>query len=216
MFLPITLYRASTTLTSMSVWRACTLLSKAAWVNQFNYILSLIFGGTRGLEKAFPVDNSGLVVGRLLTCTCVEPAPPIELTSSRKEAPQARRSRVSSQVTFIQSFLHHAWPKIRGPESDSRPALIVVAHVFNWPPARLRHVRGGVGRRRSLISSQSGRLAARPNQRNLLFRYTFKVEAAPQFHRRPSTSFCRLLNWFATVEQNLAHHCLIDLAVCAH
>ncbi len=32
--------------------------------------------------------------------------------------------------------------------------------VFSWPPACLRHVRGGVGRRRSLIGSPSGRLAA--------------------------------------------------------
>ncbi len=35
--------------------------------------------------------------------------------------------------------------------SGSRSALIVVAHVFSWPPARLRHVRGVVGRRRSLV-----------------------------------------------------------------
>ncbi len=27
----------------------------------------------------------------------------------------------------------------------SRSALIVVAHVFSWPPVRLRHVRGGTG-----------------------------------------------------------------------
>ncbi len=39
----------------------------------------------------------------------------------------------------------------------------VVAHVFSWPPARLRHLRGGVGRSRSLISSSSGRPAAWPN-----------------------------------------------------
>ncbi len=37
--------------------------------------------------------------------------------------------------------------------------------VFSWPPLRLR---GGVGRRRSLISLPSGRLAACPNQRSLL------------------------------------------------
>ncbi len=40
---------------------------------------------------------------------------------------------------------------------DSRSALVVVAHVFSWPTARLRHVRGGVGRRRSSIRSPSGR-----------------------------------------------------------
>ncbi len=106
-------------------------------------------------------------IENLLTCTCVgihsgrvEPASPIELTTSRVEALQARRSCVSSRKIFTQSFLHRVWPKTHGPEIGSRSALIVVAHVFSWPPARLRNVRGGVGRRRSLISSQSGRLAA--------------------------------------------------------
>ncbi len=101
------------------------------------------------------------------TCTCVgihpgrvEPASAIALTTSRTEAFQARRSCASPLDTFTQSFLHRAWPKTRGPEIGSRSALVVVAHVFSWPPVRLRHVRGGVGRRRSLISSPSGRLAA--------------------------------------------------------
>ncbi len=84
----------------------------------------------------------------------------IELTTSRTETLQARQSCASSLDTFTQSFHHRAWPKTRGPEIGSRSALIVVAHVFSWPPARLRHVRGGVGRRRSLISSPSGRLVA--------------------------------------------------------
>ncbi len=51
---------------------------------------------------------------------------------------------------------------------DSRSALVVVAHVFSCPPARLRQVRGGVGRRRSLISSPLGRLAAWPKRRSPL------------------------------------------------
>ncbi len=55
--------------------------------------------------------------------------------------------------------LHRAGPKIRDPESGSRSALIVVAHVFSWLPVRLRHVRGSVGRSRYLISSPSGSLA---------------------------------------------------------
>ncbi len=104
----------------------------------------------------------------VLTCTCIgihpgriEPASSIALTTSRTEALQTRRSCASALDTFTQSFLHRAWPKIRGPEIGSRSALIVVAHVFSWPPARLRHVRGGVGRR-SFISSPSGRLAACP------------------------------------------------------
>ncbi len=105
----------------------------------------------------------------LLTCTCtcvgihpgrVEPASPIALTTSRMQAFQARWSCASSLDTFTQSFLHRAWLKTRGPESCSRSALIVIAHVFSWLPARLR---GGVRRRRSLISSLLGR-----NQRSLL------------------------------------------------
>ncbi len=104
------------------------------------------------------------------TCTCVgihpgrvEPASPTALTTSRTEALQARRSCASSLDTFTQSFRHRAWPKTRGPKIGSRSTLIVVAHVFSWPPAGLCHVRGGVGRRRSLISPPSGRLAACPN-----------------------------------------------------
>ncbi len=102
----------------------------------------------------------------LLTCSCVgihpgrvEPASPTTLTTSRTEALQTRRSCASSLDTFTQSFLRRAWPKTCGPQIGSRSALIVVAHVFTWPPARLRHVRGGVERRRSLISSPSGRHA---------------------------------------------------------
>ncbi len=109
-----------------------------------------------------------------LTCTCVgihlgrvEPASSNALTSYRTEAPQARRACASSLDTFTQSCFHCAWPKTRGPEIGSRSALIVVAHVSSWPPARLRHVRGRVGRKRSLISSPPGRLAAWPNQRSL-------------------------------------------------
>ncbi len=56
-----------------------------------------------------------LVLTYLLTCTCVgihrgrvDPAPPIELTTSGTVAPQARRSCASSVETFILSFLHRA------------------------------------------------------------------------------------------------------------
>ncbi len=46
----------------------------------------------------------------LLSCTCggFQPASPFELTTSRTEAPQARRSCAGSLVTFTQSFLHCA------------------------------------------------------------------------------------------------------------
>ncbi len=113
------------------------------------------------------------LINLLTTCVdihlgLVEPVSPIELTTSRAEALQAPRSCASSLDTFTQSFLHRAWPTTRGPDIGSRSALVVVAHVFSWPPARLRHVWGGVGRRRSLISSPSGRLVAWPNQRSLL------------------------------------------------
>ncbi len=33
-----------------------------------------------------------------------------------------------------------------------------MAHAFSWPPARLRHKRGGAGKRRSLFSSSSENL----------------------------------------------------------
>ncbi len=98
----------------------------------------------------------------------VEPASPIALTTPRTEALQARRSCANSLYTFTQSCLHRAWPKTRSPEIGSRSALIVVTHVFSWTPAHLRHVRGGVGRRSSLINSPSGRLGACPNQQSLL------------------------------------------------
>ncbi len=118
-------------------------------------------------ENADPLLRRWLAPYLLVLTTCVgihpgrvEPASPIALTSSRTEAFQARRSCASSLGTFTQSFLHLACPKTRGPEIGSRSALVVVAHVFSWPPVRLRHMRGGVGRRRSLISSPSGRLAA--------------------------------------------------------
>ncbi len=51
-----------------------------------------------------------------------------------------------SHAIFAQPFLHRVQPKTRGPERGSRSALIVVAHIFSWPPVRLRHVRGGVGK----------------------------------------------------------------------
>ncbi len=100
------------------------------------------------------------------TCPCVgihlgrvEPVSPIDLTTLRTEAAQARRSCASAQETFTQPFLHRVQPKICGPERGSRPALVVVAHIFSGPPVSLRHVRGGAGRSRSLPSSPSECLA---------------------------------------------------------
>ncbi len=121
----------------------------------------------RALPRAVGTFFTFTVSLYLLTCTCVgihpgwvEPASPTALITSRTEALQAQRSCAISLDTFTQSSLHRAWPKTRGPEIGSRSALIVVAHVFSWPPARLRDVRGGMGRRRSLISSPPGRLVA--------------------------------------------------------
>ncbi len=107
----------------------------------------------------------------------------IALTTSWTEAFQARRSCASSLNTFTQSFLHRAWPKTRGPEIGSGSALIAVAHVFSWPPVRLRHVRGGVGRSRSLISSPSGRLAAWPSQKSLLCTSSAGILVRWRWHR---------------------------------
>ncbi len=38
-------------------------------------------------------------------------------------------------------------------DSHSRPAVIIIALVFNWSPVRLRYMRGSVAKTRSLISS---------------------------------------------------------------
>ncbi len=129
----------------------------------------------------------------LFTCTCVgihpgrvEPESPIALTTSRTDVLQAQWSCASSLHTFTQSFVHHTWPKTRGPESGSRLALIVVAHVLTWPPARLRYVRGAMEWRRSLISSLSARLAVWPNQRSLLCT-SRACMLAKQRRRRSST-----------------------------
>ncbi len=118
--------------------------------------MSLNFNLLRKLDEtnALPCTCVGIHPGR------VEPASPIELTTPRMEALQARRSCASSLKTFTQSCLHRAWPKNRGPERDTRSALIVIVHVFSWPPVHLRHLRSGVGRRIALIRSPSGRLAA--------------------------------------------------------
>ncbi len=85
------------------------------------------------------------VMMNVLSCTCVgihpgrvESASPIEWATSCTEALQAWWPGASSLGTFTQSFHHHAWQKTRGQENGSGSALIVVAHVFNWPPARLR------------------------------------------------------------------------------
>ncbi len=66
----------------------------------------------------------------------VKKASPIELTTSRIEAPQARRACASSWETYTWSFLHRAQPKTRGPERGSRSSSNVVVHVFSWSPAR--------------------------------------------------------------------------------
>ncbi len=54
-------------------------------------------------------------------------ASPIELTTSRTEAPQVRRSYASSLEAFINPFLHCAWPRIRSPKSGSMSA-------WSWLP----------------------------------------------------------------------------------
>ncbi len=48
--------------------------------------------------------------------------------------------------------LHACRDKWQRAATGFRPTLIVVAHFFSWSPVRLRHVRGDVGRRGSLIS----------------------------------------------------------------
>ncbi len=69
----------------------------------------------------------------------VEPASPIELTTSWAKAPHTRRSCARSLEKFAQSFVHRAHT-----ERGSRYSLRVVAHVFCWPRAYFRHERGSV------------------------------------------------------------------------
>ncbi len=58
--------------------------------------------------------------------------------------------------SFTLSYLHHAYLEARSPEGCPRSSLNVVAHVLNWCPARLRHVKGVVGKRSSLIIIEMG------------------------------------------------------------
>ncbi len=66
----------------------------------------------------------------------------------------SRDHKLSWPIQFTRDFRSVLSPlKARGPERGSRSALIVVAGVFSWLPVCSRHVRGGLGRSRSLISS---------------------------------------------------------------
>ncbi len=116
------------------------------WEKSNRILWRTYFGNTRRLTINFRGVNNAFY---LLTCVgihpgWVEPASPIEVTTSQMEALQARWSSARSLAAFIQSFLHRAKPKTRGPERGSRFALFVVSHVFNWSPVHLRHVRGGL------------------------------------------------------------------------
>ncbi len=71
-------------------------------------------------------------------------------------------------------------------------ALIVVAHVFTWPPGRLCHVRGGVFQKKVLDqltfgASCSMTKSAEPSLHEQC-RYACKAEAATQFHGRHTVS----------------------------
>ncbi len=108
----------------------------------------------------------------------------------------------------------------------SRSAMIVVAHVFSWPPVRLRHVLDQF----SIRASHRMTKPAEPSLHQQC-RYTCRAEAAPQFHatvlrltlrmRRmlslPKTSNTFFISYsyrpcLATVEQNGAH--LVDPVLC--
>ncbi len=72
-------------------------------------------------------------------------ASPIELSTSRTEALQAPTALCELTRLSLNHFsIVHSKRLVirRGPPG----ALIVVFHVFSWPPFRLHHVRGGVGR----------------------------------------------------------------------
>ncbi len=93
------------------------------------------------------------------------------------EALQARRSNEKWLETLIQSFLHRAWQKIRGPERGYMSALGVVAHVFSRPSVHQRQTRGGMGKKVSghLIIGTS-RSVTKPAEPSLDDRFLTNIE----------------------------------------
>ncbi len=89
-------------------------------------------------EAAKSVLLSGILSNDTVHPGRVEPTSPIELTTSRTEAPQAHYSLSPSPFSTVRS-LDRGCP------------------LYSWPPVRLRHMRGGVDRSRSLISSPTAR-----------------------------------------------------------
>ncbi len=86
----------------------------------------------------------------------------MEFTTSRVKAPQARRTCASSIEIFTQ-------PKTSSPKRGSMSSLSMSVRIFGWPPVRLRHEQGVVGKMISLISSPSEHLATWPYQWSLIW-----------------------------------------------
>ncbi len=124
--------------------------------------------------------------------------------------------RVCVCVFFVNHRLSHPVPKLPRPFHKLRrkDELWRRRSTFGTP---MYSVRGGVGRRRSLISLPSGRLASAELSLHEQCRYTCKAGPAPQFHGWHKTSaadavivkdlqhpFVSYSYWpcLATVEQN--------------
>ncbi len=85
----------------------------------------------------------GIHPGRLETTSS------IELTTSRMEAPQPVRTHtVTYELTRdFRPGRPASWVIVtHGQVRGCRPVLILVANAFSWPPVRLRHPRGDMGK----------------------------------------------------------------------
>ncbi len=95
-------------------------------------------------------------------------------------------------VFFVNHRLSHPVPKLPRPFHKLRRKDELWRRRSTFAKSmysvRLNHVRGGVGRRRSLISSPSGRLASAELSLHEQCRYICKAGAAPQFHGWHKTS----------------------------
>ncbi len=125
----------------------------------------------------------------------VEPATPIELTTSWTEVPQARWSCASSPEAFTQPILHSACPKTRGPERgsiyfqiflESRDQRLQLASS-SFSPLPRRRGQELVPNNFMFRTSRSGAKSTKSSLDELR-RFACEAEAAPHFCRWYATS----------------------------
>ena len=98
----------------------------------------------------------------LLVITCISFHPGrVELasswasTASRTITAHVRQSWARSHEIASQSQFHRRRPTTWAPDSVARSSLIVLAHIFSYPPTRFRQLGREVGRSTSQMSSLS-------------------------------------------------------------